>query len=115
MVILLLSPASFVILFPLFVVIVLLTRFVSLGSIMAVLLFPLMNSIFYKSEGFITLSAFAIMLLVVFMHRENIKRLLEGKESKINLGRSRAEKKAKKAELEALKAQRAAEKEKGNE
>lgn len=87
MVMLLLSPASFVILFPLFVLIVVLTRFVSLGSIMAVMLFPLLNSIFYKSEGFITLSAFAIMLLVVFMHRENIRRLLEGRESKISFGK----------------------------
>lgn len=108
MVILILSPASFVILLPVFILIVALTRFVSLGSIIAVMLYPFLNSIFYKSEGFITLSAFFTMLLVVFMHRENIKRLLAGKESKINLGRSRAEKKAKKAELEAKRAERAA-------
>ena len=86
-IILLLSPASFVILLPVFVGIVVLTRFVSLGSIIAVMLFPLLTSVFYGSEGFITLSAFAIMLLVVFMHRENIKRLMEGKESKISFGR----------------------------
>ena len=87
MVMLLLSPASFVILFPVFVLIVVLTRFVSLGSIIAIMMFPLMNNVFYKNEGFITLSAFAIMLLVVFMHRENIRRLLEGKESKISFGK----------------------------
>ena len=50
------------------------------------------------------------MLLVIFMHRENIKRLLEGKESKISFGRSRAEKKAKKEALEAKRAERAAKK-----
>ena len=115
MVILMLSPASFVILLPAFVVIVLLTRFVSLGSIIAVMLFPLMNSVFYTSEGFITLAAFAIMLLVVFMHRENIKRLLDGKESKIDFGRSRAEKKAKKAELEAKRAKRVSQEENDSE
>ena len=71
----------------LLIVIVALTRFVSLGSIIAVMLFPLLNSVFYGGEGFITLSAFAIMLLVVFMHRENIKRLMEGKESKISFGK----------------------------
>ena len=110
-----LSPASFVILFPVFVLIVALTRFVSLGSIIAVMLFPLMNSVFYTGEGFITLSAFAIMLLVVFLHRENIKRLLAGKESKISFGKSRAEKQAKKAALEAKKAERAANSEKDGE
>lgn len=114
MVMLLLSPASFVILFPVFVAIVLLTRFVSLGSIIGIMLYPFMNSIFYKTEGFITLSAFCTMLLVVFMHRDNIKRLLEGKESKVSFGRSRAERKAKKAELEARRAERAAENEKGD-
>ena len=108
MVILMLSPASFVILLPAFIIIVALTRFVSLGSIIAVMLYPFFNSIFYTSEGFITLSAFCTMLLVVFMHRENIKRLLAGKESKVNFGRSRAEKQAKKEELEKKRADRAA-------
>ena len=108
MVILMLSPASFVILLPAFIIIVALTRFVSLGSIIAVMLYPFFNSIFYTSEGFITLSAFCTMLLVVFMHRENIKRLLAGKESKVNFGRSRAEKQAKKEELEKKRAERAA-------
>ena len=108
MVILILSPASFVILLPVFIAIVALTRFVSLGSIISVMLFPLLTSVFYKQDGFVTLAAFAIMLIVVFMHRENIKRLLEGKESKISFGKSRAEKQAKKAALEARRAERAA-------
>lgn len=109
MVMFLLSPASFVILFPVFVIIVLLTRFVSLGSIIAVMLFPLMNHIFYdrseeNNQAYITLSAFCIMFAVVFMHRENIKRLLEGKESKINFGKSK-KKRQEEAERRALKAQ----------
>ena len=91
MVVLLLSPVSFLILILLFIGIVLMTRFVSLGSIMAVMFFPLLNHVFYPWEGGITLSAFFIMLAVVFMHRENIKRLHAGKESKINLGRSKKE------------------------
>jgi hypothetical protein len=55
------------------------------------------------------------MLLVVFMHRKNIKRLLAGKESKINFGRSRAEKQAKMAEIEKKKAERAAKQDKDEE
>ena len=99
MVMLLLSPLSFAILFPVFVIIVLFTRYVSLGSIMAVMLYPLFNHVFYSSEGSITLSAFFTMLLVVFMHRENIKRLLQGKESKLKLGKSKKEREAAKERL----------------
>ncbi len=115
MVMLMLSPVSFAIIFPVFVAIVLLTRYVSLASIMSVMLFPFVHhKVYYVSpeqnEAAITIAAFAIMLLVVFMHRENIKRLLEGKESKISFGRSRAEKKAKKEAIEAKRAERAAKK-----
>ncbi len=84
MVVLLLSPISFLILIPLFIAIVLMTRYVSLGSIMAIMLFPLLNNAFYPLNPDVTLSAIVIMCFVVFMHRGNIKKLLEGKESKIS-------------------------------
>ncbi len=91
-VILILSPISFAILLPLFVVIVLMTRFVSLGSIMCSLLFPIIQFAFYPMHGWITLSSIIIMALVVFMHRENIKRLMEGRESKISFGSKKKDK-----------------------
>ena len=85
MCILLLSPISFVILLTLFIVIAATTRFISLGSIMCAMLFPLLAYVFgSKDSGFITLSAFLIGAIVVFMHRENIKRLMAGKESKFS-------------------------------
>ncbi len=37
-----------------------------------------------------TVCAMLIMLLIIFMHRENIKRLLNGKENKFTLKKSRA-------------------------
>lgn len=82
--ILILSPAAFPILLAVFILIAALTRFISLGSIICAMLFPFMNYVFYPEEGFITLSAFVIGAMVVFMHRENIKRLLAGKESKFS-------------------------------
>lgn len=82
--ILILSPVTFLILLTVFVLIAALTRFISLGSIICAMLFPFLNYVFYPEEGFITLSAFFIGAMVVFMHRENIKRLLEGKESKFS-------------------------------
>ena len=84
MCILLLSPVSFVILLALFLLIAVTTRFVSLGSVLCAMLYPLLNRAFYPYEGWITLSALCTGALVVFMHRENIKRLMAGKESKFS-------------------------------
>lgn len=93
MVVLILSPISFLILIALFILIVLMSRFVSLGSIMCSFLLPIIHNAFYvqaegsnPSNGWTTVSFFIIMVLVVYMHRENIKRLKEGKESKISFG-----------------------------
>ena len=94
-VILMLSPISFVILILLFVAIVAMTRFVSLGSIMCAFLYPIVNSAFYPQNGMITFTGVCIMLLVIFFHRENIKRLMNGTESKLSFGS-----KKKKAEQE---------------
>ena len=85
MCILMLSPISFVIELALFVLIAALTRYVSLGSIMCAMLFPFLAYIFQGDDpGFIPLSALCIGAMVVFMHRENIKRLMSGKESKFS-------------------------------
>lgn len=82
--ILILAPATFPIILAVFIVIALLTKFVSLASIICAMLFPFLSYVFYPLKGGTTLSAFFIGALVVFMHRENIKRLLEGKESKFS-------------------------------
>ena len=81
-----LSPISFAILLPVFIAIVLLTKYVSLASIISVMLFPLLAHAFKGfwgvDSGFISLASILIGAFVVFMHRTNITRLLEGKESK---------------------------------
>lgn len=91
MVILILSPIAFVILLALFIALVLMTRYVSLGSVMCALLYPIIQFAFYPQHGWITLSSICTMLLVIFMHRENIKRLMAGKESKISFGSKKKE------------------------
>lgn len=85
MCVLLLSPISFLILVALFIIIVACFRYISLGSVMCAMLFPFLNYIFYPWNPWITISAFFIGGLIVFMHRANIKRLMEGKESKFSL------------------------------
>ena len=89
---LMLSPISFAILIVLFIAIVALTGYVSLGSVMVVMLYPLVNHAFYKQNGMITFTGICIMVLVVFMHRQNIKRLLAGTESKLSLGKKKNKK-----------------------
>ena len=101
MVVLLISPISFVILISLFILIVLMTKYVSLGSIIAIMFFPILNRAFYPQNGDVTLSGFLIMCLVVFMHRENIKKLINGKESKISFNKSgKTDKKEEKSEAD---------------
>lgn len=64
-----------------------LTRFVSLGSVAAAILFPVLT-IFITSNYLVpgNYIVFGIILaaLVIFNHRENVKRLLEGKENKLS-------------------------------
>lgn len=62
-------------------------HFVSLSSIMAALTFPVLISlqIFGKSNIATIVFAFLIFVLVVYMHRKNIKRILAGEESKMYL------------------------------
>lgn len=69
-----------------FVLIVLSTKFVSLGSVMCSLIYPL---ILYRMTlpGLHVVMAIIAAGLVVFMHRENIKRLLNGTESKISFSK----------------------------
>ena len=83
--ILLLSPWSFLFIGPVYIAIILIFKYVSLASVIAAMLFPIFAYAFmytWGSAGFIVPAAFLIGALVVFMHRENLKRLFEGKESK---------------------------------
>ena len=84
-VVLMISPLTFLICFVCFVVIVAGTKFVSLGSMIGMMIYPLILSAFAPQKGSAILCACAMAALVVFMHRENIKRLRDGKESKLNL------------------------------
>lgn len=65
-----------------FAVIVLLTGYVSLGSIIGAVLFPVLSLVFGRNLETIIFSAL-IAALIVFMHRTNIKRLIKGTESRI--------------------------------
>lgn len=76
------------ILLGIFAVIVAVSRYVSLGSVIAAILYPITVLIFgfvYNDPNGIidALCAAVIAFLIVFMHRGNIKRLREGTEKKL--------------------------------
>ena len=64
-----------------FVGIVWATRYVSLGSVSAAAVFPVMTHLVF-GDAFATAFSVLIAALVLFAHRENIKRLLNGTENK---------------------------------
>ncbi len=84
--ILMLDPLIFAILFVVFVLLILGTRMVSFGSIITAMLFPILLDRL-RGPGIPVIFAILIMMLLVFMHRENIIRIYRGKESKIDLGK----------------------------
>ncbi len=63
-------------------IIIALTRMVSVGSILGTILYPILV-LFLAKEYFIF--ALIVSLLLIFRHRKNIKKILEGNESKISL------------------------------
>jgi glycerol-3-phosphate acyltransferase PlsY len=66
-----------------FVLVIVITRYVSLGSIMAALVFPVFLIFVFKNHSLplISLGIFASVFLL-FTHRKNIKKLLNGTENK---------------------------------
>jgi len=71
-----------------FAIVVALTRYVSLGSIIGAALFPVLAIVYKQSAGFV-IFAFVIGLLVIFRHRSNIARILNGTESKLDFRKLR--------------------------
>jgi acyl phosphate:glycerol-3-phosphate acyltransferase len=68
-----------------FAVIVFLTKYISLGSIIAVIVFTVCIFFSFK-ESNLYMRWFSIIaaLLIIFMHRSNIKRIVAGNENKFN-------------------------------
>ncbi len=72
----------FVIAISVFIVLFLLTRYVSLGSIIAMVTFAALTAVFYSDQPFVWGLAVLMALFVIVLHRANISRLLHGTERK---------------------------------
>jgi len=78
-----LDPRIFLVALVLFVLSVALTRWVSLGSILGAVSFPITMQIFHCYIR-LTIIAALMSAAVIFMHRTNIKRILSGKENRFS-------------------------------
>ncbi|MCJ7580677.1 MAG: glycerol-3-phosphate 1-O-acyltransferase PlsY [Candidatus Aminicenantes bacterium] len=65
-----------------FLIVIAITRYISLGSLLGVLSFPLFSYFFRGKTEILFLSA-AVFLLIAFRHKGNIQRLIKGNERKI--------------------------------
>ena len=67
-----------------FVLAVLLSKYVSLGSLGDALVFPFAFWIFLPQEHLVHILAACLSVLAIVMHRENIKRIFQGTERKLS-------------------------------
>lgn len=72
----------FLILIAVFAVIVVLTRYVSLGSVLAAAGFGICFAVFYWERHWVAVGGILLGALAIYMHRQNIVRLLKHSESK---------------------------------
>lgn len=86
-VILYISPVPALICLAVFIVIVSLTRYVSLGSIVGAILWPIV-SIFFNLPALMLVVAVLMAIMIILRHKENITRLFQGTEKKISFKKS---------------------------
>lgn len=67
-----------------FLVSVIITKYVSASSIIAAFALPFAFLFFFGKDTFLLIFALFIIALVLFSHRKNIKRLMDGEENRIS-------------------------------
>jgi glycerol-3-phosphate acyltransferase PlsY len=82
------SPMAVVIAIIIFIMVVLVSRRISLGSIVTAALFPVSVSLLHRSgDPWVIALIAASALLIIARHHQNIRRLLSGTEPEFSLGR----------------------------
>lgn len=87
--IIVLVPKTLLVIAPIWILVVAISRYVSLGSIAAALALPVATYFFYPQQGFLLIFAVVASVSGVFRHRANIQRLLAGEENKLMLQEKR--------------------------
>jgi glycerol-3-phosphate acyltransferase PlsY len=92
-IVLAIDPFSTLICFCIFVLILAITKYVSLSSLIAGISFPiLVIAVFRTSTISLIVFSVSVAILLILTHRKNIKRLLKGEESKADFLRIRKKK-----------------------
>ncbi len=78
-----LAPFAILVCLAVFLLIVITTRYVSLGSVVSIVLLPPMAGLLFHAPRAVILAAAATAVLVVLKHLENLKRLARGEERKL--------------------------------
>lgn len=91
-VMIMMGPLPTLVVFVIFIIIAFITRYVSLASITAAALLPVVGGVFGKSLKISDVKSFVIFtviiaVLVIYRHSSNVKRLLNGTESKFSLSK----------------------------
>ena len=74
------------------------TRLVSLASVMCALFYPLLFNAFAKDVDLSVPMAFMVTVFVIFMHRENLKRIWRHEEKRLDFSKFSLKKKKQKKE-----------------
>lgn len=75
-----------------FAVVYLLTKYVSLASLLGAVIFGVTFPLLYPGRPWVALLSVTMALLAVILHRENLKRLLKGQERKTDFFEKRGKK-----------------------
>jgi acyl phosphate:glycerol-3-phosphate acyltransferase len=80
-----LAPRAVLVVLAIFLIVVAIFRYVSLGSIVAAAVFPVLAYFLYRSTSTMAdlLVMFAASFLIILKHKANIRRLLNGAESRL--------------------------------
>lgn len=84
----LLFPKAVLLSLMVFIIVLALTRYVSLGSILAALSFPIAAYFLYHPDATSLLLVAAVSAVVILKHHQNIRRLLQGNENRFGGGKS---------------------------
>lgn len=84
--VLMLDPVTFLICIGVFAGVFYLSKTVSIASIMAVLIYPMVLNRIGNFIGISLICAVLTMMLVIFMHRQNLSRIFAGTEPKTTIG-----------------------------
>jgi glycerol-3-phosphate acyltransferase PlsY len=90
----LLFPKAVLVSLAVFIIVVVVTRYVSLGSVLAALSFPAAAYFFYHPDWTSLALAAAVSVAVILKHHQNIRRLLAGTESRFGSKKTSAAEKS---------------------